>query len=313
MTKIILTELDIINTYNKRQQEQCRLYYKHKKIKEQNPTFGYKRIAKLLNQSYGKTRWWHAKKHIPVPIQTANWLKEKGLIPLKLDDPRLPLIAKISGATFGDGGIDKNHNMIFLSSSELESLEDFKQDLIRIFGNEIEQNFDMRRGGVKLTSFCQRNTNRNVIRFFKALGTPIGNKTTQLINFPEWIELNKKLKDEFHFSLFGSEAGIPNQRGGQANTFDIALGGLPEFHNNRILLMNSIKNYLRNKGINSGKISVNKSKSGFNQHTFIYRLLISTNIENMMIFDKKMRLNYCYYKKDKLQNTIFDILRIKGF
>ena len=54
---LILKEKDIINTYDKRQQEQCRLYYEYKKIKQQNPKFGYKRIAKLLGQSIWKTRW----------------------------------------------------------------------------------------------------------------------------------------------------------------------------------------------------------------------------------------------------------------
>ncbi|MBI2507816.1 hypothetical protein HYV89_02580 [Candidatus Woesearchaeota archaeon] len=307
----IITQQDIINTYSKRQQEQSRLYYEYKRIKRENPEFGYKRISKLLDQPEHKTRWWNARKHTPVPIQTINWLKEKELIPLNEDDKRLPLISRILGTTFGDGGIDINHNMIFLSSSELKSLEDFKQDFIEIFGKEIEKNFDIRRGGINETSYCIRNTNRNAIRFFKALGSPIGNKTKQVLRFPEWMGVNQTVEDEFFFSLFGSEVGIPKCRGGQANTFDIAIGGLPELHENRYNLMNQIKDYLLTKGIESGKISINKSKSGKNQHTFIYRLLISTKVENMMNFLKKVRLNYCYYKTDKLKNTIDEILIIK--
>ncbi|MBL7147314.1 MAG: hypothetical protein ISS82_00630 [Nanoarchaeota archaeon] len=305
---IILTEQDIINTYDERQQEQCRLYYKYKKIKKQNPAFGYKRIAKLLGHSYGKTRWWHANKHIPTPIQTVNWLKEKRLIPLTLKNPTLTLISKILGATFGDGGIDKNHNMIFLSSSELKALEDFKQDLIKIFGEEIRKNFDIRQGGINNTSYCQRNTNRKVIRFFKALGAPIGNKTRQNLFIPPLIKLNKYLEDQFYFAFFGSEAGIPKCRGRQTNTFDVAIGGLPEYHQNRIDFMNKIRFYLINKNIKSGKISINKSKSGLNQNTYIYRLLISTKVENMIKFLKEIELHYCYYKTDKLKNTINDVL-----
>ena len=100
----ILDEQDIINTYDGRQQEQCRLYKKYLEIKQQNPTYGYKRIAKLLGHSYGKTRWWHAKKHIPIPIQTANWLKEKKLIPLNTDNFLLLLIVKVLGATLVNTG-----------------------------------------------------------------------------------------------------------------------------------------------------------------------------------------------------------------
>jgi len=131
---IIITEQDIINTYDKRQQEQCRLYYEYQRIKKENPTYGYKRIAKLLGHPYGKTRWWHAKKHIPVPIQTLIWLKEKNLIPLYIDHPQLPLIAKILGVTFGDGGIFQNLNAIFLSSSEIGAVKEFGEDLKIIFG-----------------------------------------------------------------------------------------------------------------------------------------------------------------------------------
>ncbi|MBS3140828.1 hypothetical protein J4405_01630 [Candidatus Woesearchaeota archaeon] len=308
---LIISEQDIINTYNARQQEQCRLYYEYKKIKQENTDFGYKRIAKLLGHSYGKTRWWHAKKHLPIPIQTAEWLKSKNLIPLYLDNEKLPLIAKILGATFGDGGIDKNLNMIFLSSSEMKALEDFKLDLINLFGKEIETNFDIRIGGINKTSHCIRNTNRNIIRFFKALNAPIGNKTKQEIFIPKWIELDSKTEDQFYFSFFGSEVGIPRCRGGQSNSFDIAIGGSPEFHTNRLLFMEKIKVYISTKGINSGKISINTSKSGFSQNTYLYRLLISTNVENMLTFLYNLPLNYCYYKTDKLKNTIDDLLRVK--
>ena len=83
----ILSEQDIINTYNERQREQSKLYYKYKKIKEQNPSFGYKKIAKLLGHKSGKTRWWHAKKHTPVPIQTINKLKKRVLGIISLSEP----------------------------------------------------------------------------------------------------------------------------------------------------------------------------------------------------------------------------------
>lgn len=306
--KVILTEQDIINTYDKRQQEQCRLYYDHKRISNENPHFGYKKIAKILGQPYGKTRWWHARRHIPVPIQTVEWLKERKLIPLMSDHPKLHLMSKIVGAAFGDGGIDINHNTIFLSSSELKSLDDFKKDLISVFGNEIEKNFDIRKGGINNTSYCQRNTNRKVIRFFKALGIPIGNKTLQNLFVPKWIKRDSRLEDSYYFSLFGSELGVPKVRGSQTNTFDFAIGGLPVFYENRIMFVLQIKIYLENKGIKSGKISVNKSMPGKNQKTYIFRLLISTKIENMLLFLEKIELYYCYYKKDKLKNTIYEVL-----
>lgn len=168
----IITEQDIINTYDAHQQEQCRLYKQYLQLKQENPLFGYKRIAKLMGQKIGKTRWWHQQKHKPVPIQTAEWLKEKGLLPLITEHKQIELIARITGATFGDGGIFATLNAIFLSSSELAATKMFKQDLIDVFGKEIEQNMILREGGEYGHSWCQWNTNRNVIRFFLALGAP---------------------------------------------------------------------------------------------------------------------------------------------
>src|SRR3989338_8717235 len=86
---IVIDEQDIINTYDERQQKQCRLYYQYLELKSQNPAWGYKRIAKAMGQNIGKTRWWHANKHIPVPIQTANWLRERGLLPLRIHNQKL--------------------------------------------------------------------------------------------------------------------------------------------------------------------------------------------------------------------------------
>ncbi|MBI4141722.1 ATP-binding protein, partial [Candidatus Woesearchaeota archaeon] len=70
----IIDEQDIINTYDARNQAQCALYYQYLDLKEKNPSFGYKRIAKMMGCEEGKTRWCHAKKHIHVPVQTCNWL-----------------------------------------------------------------------------------------------------------------------------------------------------------------------------------------------------------------------------------------------
>ena len=191
---VIIDEQDIINTYDERQQEQCRLYYNYLDIKAQNPTWGYKRIAKAMGQKIGKTRWWHAKKHIPVPIQAANWLKEKGLLPLKLDNQRLLLITRVLGTTYGDGGIFDNLNGIFLSSSELEAVKEFGKDIENIFG--LNKNSRVIEGGEKGHSWCYQNTNRKVIRFFLALGAPRGNKSSLELEIPDWVYLKDEFQDQ---------------------------------------------------------------------------------------------------------------------
>src|SRR3989344_1578198 len=259
MEEVIIDEQDIINTYDKRQQEQCMLYYKYQELKAQHPTWGYKRIAKAMNQPIGKTRWWHTEKHIPVPIQTAQWLKKRKLLPLKISDQRLLLIAKVLGTTFGDGGIFTNLNAIFLSSSELEATEEFGIDLMKIFGYSIDNNMRTIQGGRNGTSLCYQNTNRNVIRFFMALGAPIGNKTKINLVVPAWIKMLEEAEQEFYGSLFGSEIGISyNHKGGAR--IDFGITGNEDTELNRLQFLEDIKKFLNKKEIDVGNILSYKRK-----------------------------------------------------
>lgn len=204
---IIIDEQDIINTYDCWQREQCKLYYQYLKIKAQNSTWGYKRIANAMGKPISKTRWWHEDKHMPVPIRTVNWLKKKGLLPLKIDNPKLPLIAKIIGATFGDGGVFDNLNGIFLSSKEIEAVKEFGEDFKKIFGNDVEINHRVIEGGEYGHSWCYQNTNRKIIRLFLALGAPKGNKGCVNLEVPNWIKLKDAFEDEFFGSFLGGNWG----------------------------------------------------------------------------------------------------------
>ncbi len=307
---ILIDEQDIINTYDERQQEQCRLYYRYLDIKNKNPTWGYKRIAKAMNQPIGKTRWWHAKKHIPVPIQTAKWLKEEGLLPLKIDNQKLPLIAKVLGATFGDGGIFENLNGIFLSSSEKEAVEEFGKDIENIFNLKTDENSRIIEGGEYGHSWCYQNTNRNIIRFFLALGAPQGNKTKLALEIPNWVYLQENLADEFFGSLFGGELGSPkvHKQKNRLQTLDLGITGNEKLEENRVNFLNKVKRYLESKEVNSTSILKRKTK---NEELSIYRLMISTKFDNVVHFVKKVKINYCRYKKEKLLTAINEFARLK--
>jgi len=307
---VIIDEQDIINTYDERQQEQCRLYYQYLGIKRKNPTWGYKRIAKAMNQPIGKTRWWHASRHIPIPIQTADWLRKRGLLPLKIDNPKLPLIAKVLGATFGDGGIFENLNGIFLSSSEKEAVEEFKKDLEEIFNLKNNENSRIIEGGVYGHSWCYQNTNRNIIRFFLASGAPEGNKTKLALEIPNWIYLLDNLLDEFFGSFFGGELGTPkvHKQKNRLQTLDIAITGTKELEDNRINFLNKIKRYLEDKEVYSTALVKKITK---NEKLLLYRLLISIKFDNVVNFIKSVKINYCKYKKDKLINAINEFRALK--
>lgn len=307
---IILDEQSIIETFDEPQKEQCKLYYKYKEIKQKNPTWGYKRISKAMNQPEAKTRWWHAGKHIPYPIQTIKWLKERKLLPLKINNPKLPLIAKVLGATFGDGGIFENLNAIFLSSSELEATKEFGRDLQHIFGKDICNNSRTIEGGIEGHSWCYQNTNRKIIRFFKALGAPIGKKTNKKFILPNWISFSPKFKDEFFGSFLGNELGVPkvHKQKNRLDMFSLGISGNPDVIDNKISFLNKLRTFLADKGINATKIDVKKGKIG---EPILCRLLISVKLDNVLTFQKNVKINYCKYKQKKLDNTINEFSYLK--
>ncbi|MBI2673123.1 hypothetical protein HYX19_02585 [Candidatus Woesearchaeota archaeon] len=307
----ILTEQDITNTYNKKQQEQSKLYLQYQEIKKQNPEIGYKKISKILQKPAHKTRWWHAKRYIPFPIQTINWLKQRNLLPLIENNTKLPSIAKILGTTFGDGGIFKNSNGIFLSSSELESVKEFKENINQIFGKEIDSNSRIIEGGEYGHSYCYQNTNRNIIRFFQAVGAPIGRKSEIEINIPEWILANINLQDCFFASFFGNEIGIPKIHKDKRRTdsLDIGLVCKKELLQNRINFLNNIQEYLKIKGVKAEKIYTRQHKQGINK--LLMKLAINLNFDNLMNFYKNIRISYSQQKAQKLQNTLTELQQLK--
>ena len=227
------------------------------------------------------------------------------MLPLKIDNPKLPVITKVLGATFGDGGIFENLNGIFLSSSEKEAVEEFGKDLEETFGLHKDQNSRIIEGGVYGHSWCYQNTNRNIIYFFLALGAPRGNKTYINLIIPPWIRNNSVFEEEFFGSLFGSEIGIPkiHVSGKHLNTFDFAITGKPGLEDNRIDFLNMIKIYLANHSIKTGETSKRLIKKS-DREIILYRFLFSTKFENLINFSKYCKLNYCQYKKEKLTNTI---------
>lgn len=310
---IIIDAEDIILSYNKKQQEQYRLYHQYLALKAKNPSYGYKRIAKAMGQKIGKTRWWHANKHIPIPVQTANWLAKRGLLPMEIDNPKLPIIAKVLGATYGDGGIFENLNGIFLSSSEKDAVLEFQTDLEKIFNLKKDANSRIIEGGEFGHSWCYQNTNRNIIRFFLALGAPRGNKTNIKLSIPNWIFIKKDFEDEFYGSFLGGELGTPiiYKRGNYLTSLEVGITGKPKFEENRITFLNKLSDYLKRNGVNTTSIYKERTKEG----SLIFRLLIEKKIDNVISFLTNTKINYCKYKIDRLYDALskWSFLKIKKY
>lgn len=302
----VLTESDIIQTFSFADQVAAQKYYRYLAIKAAHPDYGYKRLAKLLNAKEGQVRWWHTIGSKPKAVQTIDWLKERNLLPLTLNDPRITAIARVLGSTFGDGGIFATLNAIFLSSAESSSLREFGQDLISIFGEEILQNFDIRTSGINKSAKSIWNTNRAVIRFFAALGAPVGRKN-KAIQFPAWIQLSEVARQNFFGAFLGNELCSPKftDKYKYLNTLDVALAGSYSLKENRHRLLGEMRNYLASYGINCGQIYENE----FRPSRFLWKLCISKDIEN---FSKFLKLPI-YYSKNKVKRLQVAFEKMKAW
>ena len=305
----ILTKEDIIKTFSEKDQRSVYNYYKFLKIKQENLKFGYKKIAKILGIKDGQVRWWNNNKHKPIAFQTVKALEELDLLPLTLDNKKAPIIARILGTTFGDGGIFGNLNAIYLSSSELSSLKAYREDLISVFGNGIDKNFELRISGIKKIGKCLWNTNRKAVRFFLALGAPIGRKNKNL-TIPSWVHLKEDTQKEFFGAILGNEICSPrfSPIKNKIQYFGIGLAGDYSLKENRLMLLREIAYYLNSYGIKSSP-QINENE--FEKNKYIWRLHISNEIENILRFYRFILIRYSNAKLIRLHEAIEKVLERK--
>lgn len=193
----IIGEAAVIRTYNAENQRIAWAYLEWKK--NLSASFS------ALGVDYKTIVGWK-KGAVPRAIQCTNWLKEKGLLPLKITDSRLPLIARISGGLFGDGGLSRTGLYFTTDVESGEDLHSFKSDLFAIFGAETNSNFVVRRLVSKTGQGLELSMhNAFASRFLLSLGVPQGDKVSQAFTVPQWVYLSPVLKKEFFSALLSCE------------------------------------------------------------------------------------------------------------
>ncbi|MDO8538256.1 MAG: hypothetical protein Q7S21_05200 [archaeon] len=313
---ILVTEQDIINTYSEYDRFSCKKYFEYQELMNQNPFFGYKKCAKLLEIPQGRVRWWHtkgSKKGKPIPLKTIDKLKQHGFLPFDSNNEHIESILRILGTLFGDGGIDCRLNTMSFISSHKEEVELWKNDLIKIFPFA-ENKINIREGGEYGHSYCIRTFDRSVIRFFVALGTPVGSKVVVPYSLPKYLNsLDKKCKIAFFDGLFSSEIAIPRFVKSPYITnyfknFSLGLSKSIELEQSHKDFFEEMQLTLKSLGIQStGHIRKDLSlgtlrKDGIK--SCMYGIFFRVNLENIFKFHKMFPLKYSIFKKAKFDGEI---------
>lgn len=313
---LLVDEQDIINTCSEEEQLSCKKYAEYKLLIQENPSFGYKRCAKLLGVPQGRTRWWHtkgAKKAVPLALKTVEKLKEAGLIPLTQEHKHAKTILNILGTLFGDGGIDRRLNTMAFISADKKDVDLWKSDLIEVFPFA-KNKMNLIEGGEWGHSYNMRTFDRAVIRFFVALGAPVGDKIITQYSLPPWIEKVKPVALKcFLDGLLSSEVSIPKFIKTIYNidyfkNFSLSLSKSLVLEDSHITFMDSFRKQFKRLGIkctsNLRKDVYRKElrKDGHNSNG--YRIFFRVSISNVLRFHKIFPLRYCFGKKEKFDKEV---------
>lgn len=316
-TMILLTANDVLKTYSKEEQDSYDQYQQFLQLKTDNPTFGYKKLAKLIDASISKTRWWTQKGGKVTSLDVIEKLSSTGLLPLTTDNPKLPAILRLLAASFTDGGIDIRMNTFHFNSAIKANIEAWKKDFFEVFPFAKESLSYIETGKYK-SSIGTRTCDRAIIRFFAALGCPIGNKTTTNYQLPVWLfELSKEHKLAFIDGFFSCEVAMPQYRfgskeGSHFKNFSLSMSKIEEKEAEHLEFLKSFCKLCECIGIKHTSINRVPQKTEIDgkprrkdgKVCDSYRILFSNSYENVLLTHKLIPLTYAIEKKKRFDKEV---------
>ena len=314
----IVSEQDIIDTYSAEDQRSCQKYAEYLKLVKVNPKMGYKKAAKILGIRQGSTRWWHTKgkkQAIPNPIKAVRKLEQCGLLPFSTENPEFDNVVRMMGVIYGDGNIDCNLNTLSFISSDFSDIETWKSDLLRIFPFAKDK-INIIEGGEYGHSFCIRTFDRSIIRFFVALGTPVGDKVATTYTLPSYIfNLSSAQKIAFLDGLFAAEISVAVFRGikGRPNSerftnFALGMSKIDSLESEHRDFLDSVRKLSETIGIHcTPSIRKDIEQPSFRKDgniAYCYRIFFRTHFPQIIYFNQLFALHYAIKKKQRLESEI---------
>lgn len=253
-------------------------------------------------------------------LQIKNILKKLNLLPLYLDNEKLPVILKIMGFVFGDGNIrpgNKGGRVSFYGKRE--DLEIINEDLEALgFSGRIYSRFKKSKIKTKYKEYEFERTeefmhcNSSALTIILSLlGTPTGNKAEKDYDFPEWIFNSTKWhKRLFLAGLFGAEMSSPKTMSRHSfNLYGLVFSLSKRNSLHGVNFVNKISGILNEFGIRN--VLLKHDINELNGTTsFRTRLMIYSDSKNLITLFSK--INYEYnIKKRKLANAAIVWLNLK--
>src|SRR6266545_3775945 len=192
-------------------------------------------------------------------------LKSRGLLPLTTDEEALPIVVRLAGHLFGDGGIYR-HGKYWAGlgfKGKPEDLEEVRRDVqaLGFHASEIKthQVKSEVAEGFTTNFFCG---SKPLWALFAALEVPCGDKAAVKYRVPEWLrKMPPWIKREFLAAYFGSELGKPAIDRRYGKTFlqpAFSLNKVPDALAGGMQFVRDIRFMLREFGVRVSRITTTK-------------------------------------------------------
>ncbi|MDP3742106.1 MAG: hypothetical protein Q8R15_02210, partial [Candidatus Micrarchaeota archaeon] len=262
-------------------------------------------------------RGWKQMNCKPTSTLAIEKLREVGLLPLYSDNLKMPAILRLLGAGFTDGGIDKNLNTFHFNSARMENIMAWKKDFLEVFPYG-EETLSAIITGYNQSSIGVRTTDRSIVRFFAALGCPVGNKTMVSYNLPKWLfELSAELRAAFLDGFFSCEVAMPQypiwRKAMHFVNFSLSMSKIEEKEAEHLEFLKTLCELCKSIGIEYTSINRVPQKKTLEDGTprrkdekvcDSYRILFSNAPENVIRTYKLIPLTYAIEKKQKFNEAV---------
>ncbi|MFQ6085554.1 MAG: intein-containing RctB family protein [Candidatus Bathyarchaeia archaeon] len=250
-------------------------------------------------------------------------LRERDLIPLRLSDPRTPILAKLTGYITGDGAIfftgRKGFSCFYGKAKDLEKIRaDIKRlnytpskVYKRTRGSVIKGRYGVKK--FTSTSCVVKVSASSFASLLVALGAPIGTKTETDFSVPAWIQKAPRWIARLYLaSLFGAELTKPKPVYNYNFYCPIlSMNKTVQHLASGLNFLRGVSSLLKGLGVRTGKIS--KGLEGRNRdgdQIVRLRLLISSKPRNLIRFWSTVGYEY-NSERSSLANVAVHFLRLK--
>ncbi len=244
-------------------------------------------------------------------LQIKKKLKSLGLLPLYLDNPKVPYLLKIIGFIFGDGSVSIKKASQIGFYGEREDLELIKKDIEKvgfrgsIFSRERKHKIRTQYKEYEFErteTFLKSNSSAFAVSLY-LLGVPEGNKAEQDYSVPEWIMKSVKWhKRLFLASLFGAElSSSKTMTNHKFNLYGLVFSANKTNPLHGINFVNQISALLEEFGVKSVLLKYRTDELNGKKSTRI-RLMMHADSKNLIKLFSRVGYEY-NIKKRRLANA----------